>query len=266
MAGSTLRSGGPAACTDVSIRDALEQATMSSRPSCPRRSSSAAPTAAGASRMPEVRRSTWLTGLAIPNFTLAHPKNAEVLCASTLAAVVLPRPDSTSYKDSYVEKLSRRLFSGACLQFQGCSGLVLVGAGLVICIRGRTSFGPCQGLAPRADSRSSAIRWSASRFRTSRSGLSSLAIDKRVRRLQAVAVAQSAVGRRGRKFAWCGRFGNFRKAYPARLEIVDWCTAIARAGRASLRDCILALPCRDRCGHLAACGVTALAHRMGPMR
>ena len=172
---------------------------MSSRPSCPGRSSSAAPTAAGASRMPEVRHSTWLAGLAIPNFTLAHPKNAEVLCASTLAAVLLPRPDHTSYKDSYVEKLSRRLFSGAFLRFQGCSGLVLVGAGLVICIRGRASSGPCQGLAPRADSRSSAIRWRASRFRTSRSGLSSLAIDKRVRRLQAVAVAQSALGRRGRK-------------------------------------------------------------------
>src|SRR5262249_45256581 len=35
----------------------------------------------GASRMPEVRHSTWLAGLAIPNFTLAHPKNAESMAS-----------------------------------------------------------------------------------------------------------------------------------------------------------------------------------------
>src|SRR5215510_11792480 len=127
MAGSTLRSGGPAACTDVSIRNALEQATMSSRPSCPRRSSSAAPTAAGASRMPEVRHSTWLAGLAIPNFTLAHPKNAEVLCASTLAAVVLPRArrhvlQGFVRRKAFAPVILRRLLAISGLQRAGPSG------------------------------------------------------------------------------------------------------------------------------------------------
>src|SRR5262245_3049454 len=74
MAGSTLRSGGPAACTDVSIRKALEQATMSSRPSCPgvlRAQPRPRPVPV---EMPEVQRSTWLAGLAIPNFAGAPKK------------------------------------------------------------------------------------------------------------------------------------------------------------------------------------------------
>ena len=75
MAGSTWRSGGPAACTGISTKNALAQAAMTRRPSCPRRCSSAAPSAAGANRMPEVLgRPTWLAGLAIPHFTLVHPK------------------------------------------------------------------------------------------------------------------------------------------------------------------------------------------------
>jgi len=70
------------------------------------------------------------------------PENTTVLCADTLAAVVLPRARHTTDRIGYVEKLSPRLFSGGILRFQGCSGLVLVGANLVVRIGGRTSSQP----------------------------------------------------------------------------------------------------------------------------
>src|SRR5262245_27479297 len=119
MAGSTLRSGGSAACTGISTSTALKQPAMNSRPSHPSRSWSAAPTAAGASGLPEVLwRSTWLAGLAIP-FTLAHPKNRTALYADARAAPHTRLDDSL---DTYDEKLSRPLVSGALLPSSGCNG------------------------------------------------------------------------------------------------------------------------------------------------
>jgi hypothetical protein len=92
MAGSTLGSGGPAACTGISTRNASAQAAMTSRRSCPRRSSTATPTAAGASSNAGGALAQHLACRSCgPQLHPWRAPNTTVLCADTLAAIVLPR-------------------------------------------------------------------------------------------------------------------------------------------------------------------------------